>query len=74
VASRGRGIGAGAESPGLGSLINLKNKLAAIKGELALCGIRPEIRKLFSLTGLEKDFRFHPDDAAALAVWNVRVR
>jgi anti-anti-sigma factor len=60
-------------SQGLGMLVNLNKKLAAIKGSLALCGLRPEIKKLFAITGLEKDFKFHADDKAALAAWKVNV-
>jgi anti-anti-sigma factor len=60
-------------SQGLGVLISLNKKLAAIKGGLALCGVRPEIKKLFSITGLEKEFKFHADDRAALSAWKVNV-
>ncbi len=60
-------------SQGLGMLINLNKKLAAIKGSLAMCGVRPEIRKLFTLTGLEKEFKFYADDKAALGAWKVNV-
>jgi len=60
-------------SQGLGILINLKKKLAVIKGTMALCAVRPEIKKLFSLTGLEKEFAFHADDKSALSAWKVNV-
>lgn len=60
-------------SQGLGMLVNLNKKLAAIKGGLAMCGMRPEIKKLFSITGLEKDFKFYADDKAALSAWKVKV-
>ena len=60
-------------SQGLGMLINMNKKLTAIKGSLALCGVRPEIKKLFSLTGLEKEFKFHADDKTALSAWKVNV-
>jgi anti-anti-sigma factor len=60
-------------SQGLGLLLTLNKKLAAIKGGLALCGIRPEIKKIFTITGLEKDFSFYPDDKSALSAWKVNV-
>ena len=60
-------------SQGLGILINMKKKLTDIKGRLALCGVRPEIKKLFNLTGLEKEFDFHADDRSALSAWKVNV-
>ena len=60
-------------SQGLGILINLQKKLAAIKGDMALCAVRPEIKKLFGITGLDKEFKFHADDKAALKAWKVNV-
>lgn len=60
-------------SLGLGVLLTMKKKLLATKGELALCGVRPEIMKLFSLSQLEREFMFFPDDAAALKACGIRV-
>ncbi len=61
-------------SRALGLLINLKKKMLAIKGDLALCGMNGEIKKMFSITGLEKEFSFYADDAAALKAFNVHLR
>jgi anti-anti-sigma factor len=60
-------------SQGIGVLLNLSKKLAGIKGALALCAVRPEIKKIFSITGLDKQFAFHPDDRSALSAWKVNV-
>jgi|CXWL01.1.fsa_nt_gi anti-anti-sigma factor len=61
-------------SHSLGVLLTLKKKIAEIKGVLALCAVRKEITKIFSLTGLDKQFTFFPDDAAALQSFGVRVK
>jgi len=58
----------------LGVLLNLDKKSKAIKGTLVLCGIRKELMKAFSATGLDKMFRFYPDDVAALESFNVHVK
>jgi anti-anti-sigma factor len=51
------------------------HKLCAMAdgGHLALCGVRPELRDLFRLTGLEDTVPIHPDRRAALeASWPER--
>jgi anti-sigma B factor antagonist len=58
-------------SQALGALINLEKKLADIKGRLVLCGIRPEIGRLFELARLQKHFKIVPDDKAGLAAFGV---
>lgn len=57
----------------LGVLLTLNSKAKAIGGSLVLCSIRKELMKLFQITKLEGMFQFYPDDAAALASFNVRV-
>ncbi len=57
----------------LGILVTLNEKVRAIKGSLRLCGLRKELLKVFQITNLDKLFEFHPDDASALATFNVRV-
>jgi anti-sigma B factor antagonist len=61
-------------SHSLGVLLTLKKKVAEIKGTLVLCAVRKEISKIFMLTGLDKQFTFFPDDAAALDSFGVRVK
>lgn len=57
----------------LGVLINLKKKSQAIKGCVSLCGVRPDLMKLFSITNLEKLFDFHDTEEAALRSHGVTV-
>lgn len=54
-------------SAGLGALIPLAGKILERRGDLVLCGARPEVMKAFTVTRLERQFRFCPDEAAALA-------
>jgi anti-sigma B factor antagonist len=61
-------------SHALGILLTLNKKLAAIKGNLAICGLRSELMKVFSITSLDKMFKFFPDDAAALKSFNIHVK
>jgi anti-sigma B factor antagonist len=57
----------------LGVLLTLHKKSKAIKGAMVLCGLRPELKKVFSITSLDKVFKFYRDDAEALASFGVRV-
>jgi len=57
----------------LGVLITLNKKSAAIKGTLLLCALKPDLMKLFTITSLDKLFKFFPDDAAALKHFGVKV-
>jgi len=58
-------------SQALGILLTLDKKLAAIKGKLVLCGVRPEIIRLFEIARLHKHFKIAADQDAALAVFGV---
>jgi anti-sigma B factor antagonist len=58
----------------IGILITLNKKAAVVKGALAFCGLRPELMRIFTLTNLEKMFKFFPDDAAALKSFGVHVQ
>jgi len=59
-------------SMALGMLIPLGDKIRSAKGQLVLCGLRPEIRQVFKITKLEKKFTFCADGKAALEALNVR--
>lgn len=61
-------------SHALGVLITLNKKLAAIKGTLSICSLRPELMKVFTITSLDKLFKFFPNDAAALKSFGVHVK
>jgi anti-sigma B factor antagonist len=54
-------------SAALGKLINLHKKLQALKGQLAMCDVIPQIFEVFAITKLDKIFKIFPDFDAALA-------
>lgn len=58
-------------SQALGILLTLDKKLAAIKGKMVLCGVRPELTRLFEIARLHKHFKFTADEESALAVFGV---
>jgi anti-sigma B factor antagonist len=61
-------------SQALGILITFQKKVAAIQGTLVLCGLRPELMKIFTITSLDRLFQFFPEDAAALKSFGVNVQ
>ncbi len=61
-------------SHALGILLTLRKKSRDIKGTLVLCGLRPDLMKVFKITSLDKIFTILPDDAAALASFGVTMR
>jgi anti-anti-sigma regulatory factor len=40
---------------------------------VVLCGLKPELKKIFSITSLDKIFKFFPNDVGALASFGVRL-
>ncbi len=60
-------------SHALGVFMTLQRKSQAIKGVMVFAGIRKELMKVFTLTGLDKLFKFFPTDAAALESFGVRL-
>ncbi len=53
-------------SSALGILVTLKKKMDAIKGQLAICGMNKELRKVFKITNLDKLFKFADDEPGAM--------
>jgi anti-sigma B factor antagonist len=53
-------------SSALGVLITLRKKSEEIKGRLLLCSLRPELRKVFKITSLDKLFEFYDNEEKAL--------
>ncbi len=53
-------------SSALGILVTLRKKMDAIKGELVICGMNKELRKVFKITNLDKLFKFADDEPGAL--------
>lgn len=58
----------------LGVLITLNKKAAAIKGTLVFCGLKSDLMKVFTITNLDKLFRFFPNDSAALKHFGVHLQ
>ena len=50
----------------LGKLISLNKRMKAKAGRLKLCELKPQIMKLFTLTGLNKLFDIQDDQAAGV--------
>jgi len=53
-------------SQALGMLLNLRQKLQALAGGLALAGIDPRLSRVFKITRLQDVFAFCPDVPAAV--------
>lgn len=58
-------------SQALGILLTVDKKISARKGKLVLCGVRPEIHRLFEIARLHKHFRFAAGPQEALAIFGV---
>lgn len=58
-------------SSALGMLITLNKKSKAIKGQVILCGLRPDLTKIFTITRLDKMFNFCDNEQAALKKFGV---
>ena len=56
----------------LGVLIQLHKKSQAIKGRLVICGLKPELKKVFKIMRLEKVLQFADDEAEAMRLLNAR--
>jgi anti-sigma B factor antagonist len=50
----------------LGVLVKLQKKSQAIKGRVAICGLRPDLHKVFKITRLENLFDFYPAEEEAM--------
>ena len=53
-------------SAALGKLINLHKKLTALKGQLAMCSVIPQIFEVFAITKLDKIFKIVADEDTAM--------
>ncbi len=54
-------------SSNLAQMLTLRKKLTESGRSLRLCSVAENVRSVFSVTGLEKLFRFAPDPMTALA-------
>lgn len=57
----------------LGVLIALQKKAQTIKGKIVLCGLRPELLKIFKITKLDKLLTFAKDEKRALRKFDVHI-
>ena len=58
-------------SAALGVLLSLRQKAAAINGTVVICGIRPELYKIFKITNLDRLFDFFETEEQALNSFGV---
>ncbi len=58
-------------SQAVGVLITLKRKAEAIDGQVLICSMSGEIRRVFEIMNLHNVFRFHASEAAALETLGV---
>ena len=57
----------------LGVLVRLQKRAEGIKGRIVLCGLRPDLMKVFKITRLNKLFEFYKDENAALNSFDVYI-
>ena len=55
----------------LGVLLNVHSKIGKLEGQVVLCGLRPELYKVFKISKLEKLFPSYADEAKALTVFGI---
>ena len=54
-------------SAGLRVLLKLAKQIQKTKGKVVLFGLRPHVRKVFSISAFDRIFSIHVDRAAAIA-------
>ena len=55
------------DSSGLAALVQLFKRVRIGHGDVRLCGLQPEVRRVFELTRLERVFDLFPDRGQAVA-------
>ncbi len=55
----------------LGVLLRMRKEMEGIKGEMAICGLRPELHKVFKISKLNKLFKFFDKEEDALNSFGV---
>ncbi len=55
------------DSSGLASLVQLFKRVRIGHGDVRLCGLQPEVSRIFELTRLHRVFETFPDRAAAVS-------
>lgn len=56
----------------LGKIVAMHKKITADKGQFKLCGIKPAILQVFSITRLDKVLEIYPDQAKALNAFKAK--
>ncbi len=59
------------DSSGLATLVQLFKRVRIGHGDVRLCGLQPNVRRLFELIRLDRVFAMFPDRAAAYASFPV---
>jgi len=55
----------------LGVLLNLRGRADKVKGRVVLCGLKPDLHKVFKITKIDKLFDFFDTEAKALASFGI---
>jgi len=58
-------------SQALGLLLDVRARLEAYDGEVAISAIDPQLHRVFKITNLDKVFKFYPDVESAVKAANV---
>ena len=58
----------------LGVLIRLRKRAEAIHGRVVICGLRPELHKVFKISKLDRLFEFYSNEEEALKSFDVYMR
>ena len=56
----------------VGVLIDLHKKSQKIRGRIVICGLRPELMKVFKIMRLEKVLQFAKDESEAMSLLEAR--
>ena len=54
----------------LGMLLDIRAKLQAYNGTVVISGINPQLHRIFTITNLDKVFKFFPDKESAVRMEN----
>jgi len=61
-------------SQAVGVMIQLRQKARAIDGRVVLCGLQPNLSRIFEIMNLQKVLEFAPDEEHALNLMGVYTR
>ncbi len=51
----------------LGILLDTRKKISELNGTMLICGINPQLYRVFKITNLDKLFSFYPDTQSAIS-------